>query len=191
MSDSVTRVSSILPDAFYDIIAYVIPSTFLLCGLYFSGVLNLSDQKTIALFDSTTWVFEIIIGLLLIGILYTIGVIIATLSFYFSRLPIKFLLLLFKKPDDDFNRGFGGKILRLKKKDNRDLYLEMTKRYSRVMLLRSLFLVFFILMLVTIFTRPWHEPVVYLGLCLVTLFSYYRRNIWLRNHFRIVDDLLT
>jgi len=143
MSNNLEKSFNILPEAFYDVLAYIIPSAYLVVGILL-GCDSLNKNKILNNASTTSWVIELFVGIIILGGLYCIGTIITSFSFYLIQKPIsKFLFAIKRKSRDE--RGidkytfdlFGDEIIKLRIQ-HPSISTEITKRYARLNLLRNI-----------------------------------------------------
>lgn len=173
---SKSSITSFFPEAFYDIIAYMAPGFLLISGIVYhtdSISVLVTEGKTansefqsylLSLLDAQ-WIVLIFFGLLFLGILYSIGLILSTLSIPLVRDIILLIVPLLKKIAIRYYkfRGKSKDIKIVKKQEMKNLVrfgylmlevriretgyiaLTMVKRYARFILVRNVTLVSLIL----------------------------------------------
>lgn len=175
---SLKELTEIIPEGFYDLFVYIIPAVVLVAGVdYLIPSINLIDILTSL---ETSWVFDLLEILLIIGALYCIGMVITTLSYFTAHRFIYYMIKLFKVKSINIknHRGLDFGDLTLDLRVNNPLQvLEMVKRLARVTLSRNLLLVFFIL---TIYSINKSGTIFFLISTLILLFTAYQRVIWFR-----------
>ena len=95
---NIEKITSPLPEAFYDVLAYIVSSTFFFIGTIYS--IGFIDQNlTKITLPQFSWVWDLLIGFIIFGSLYCIGLILTTYSYYVIQKPIKFILIKTSKLD--------------------------------------------------------------------------------------------
>lgn len=175
---SIKEVAELIPEGFYDIFAYIIPSAVLVGSIdYLNSSINLINSLESI---KSSWVFELLAILLIIGVLYCIGMVITTLSYCTVQRLIYYMIKLFKvksiKLENRKGLDFGDLTLDMRK-NNPIQVPEMIKRLARVNLSRNLFFVFLIL---TPYSINKSGTLFFICFTLIFLFTSYKRVIWYR-----------
>ena len=126
---NINKISEFLPEAFYDVISYIIASSYFLFGILLTFDFFYSfAEHSIALFSlDLTWVFELFIVLSLMSVLYVIGIILTTFSYWLILIPTKRLFNLFNR----FNLLTKGNNIDIAKFGTENLYIKA--HYSKLL----------------------------------------------------------
>ena len=179
-TNELTKLGNLLPDAFYDIFAYLIPSGFLLIGIVTSLPVDTISIPSDSIFNSIVW--SLLLAFLCIGGLYTIGLILTNFSYYVILLPI--LTMLGIKIKSKFDRSY------LKAKaSNAMICIELTKRYVRIILLRNIAFSSILLVIFYLIQGEWKYLFVVSFIFLVTFVSTWIRSKWLNDNIEFINNL--
>ena len=179
-----SKTSSFLPDAFYDIFTYITPSLFLVTGILLS-LDNPSALTAIYRYNASSFLVDIAILIVAIGILYTIGTILTTLSYLMiHRIFKKRLIRKDKIEDTEYDIG---DILIIVKSNAPLVALEYAKRWSRLNLTRNTSLVTFILSFVYLFRQKFFIASILLGFTIILLWMVYIRILWIYEDFETIQ----
>lgn len=177
--DKIEKVANSVPNTFYDLIAYVVPSVIFVAALIVENIIDITFLESELSFIRNSWIYDIFFGFLGIAILYAIGVIIATLSYTFIKDPVVFLLKKVKIYEPEMSIGLATIMLEIQSKYNREIYSEMVKKHARVILLRNLTLTVFLIYIIRVIaTGKFDNGAFYIPLFLIVLFAYFRRYRW-------------
>ncbi|MEM6718023.1 MAG: hypothetical protein AAF611_01775 [Bacteroidota bacterium] len=179
MKNQFEKTANSLPNAFYDLIAYVIPSGIFIFFLIFEKVVNINSYDSNLSFFKDSWIYDLFFSFLYIALLYTLGVIISTLSYVLVRKPVLFFLSKFKKINSKMKKGLGTQMLTVQVQFNTEIYSEMLKKYARVILLRNLTLTFLaILIIKMVYLWNYDYLLMYLFLFGIVFAAYCIRHYW-------------
>ncbi|PLX02762.1 MAG: hypothetical protein C0595_09560 [Marinilabiliales bacterium] len=183
-TNSIYKSPSNLPEGFYDLMVYIISSLILVLGyLYISNNMELINKLN----NNSTWVFELLMMLFILGGLYTIGILITTFSKWIFFKPCELLLsnrLKNKKLDFTY---WEKELIKIKSKSIH-LNNEITKRYARFVMLRNL--AFSSLVLSIIELQFGHYNFLFLIIFSISLIAYILRLIELIDEFDTIKDEL-
>jgi hypothetical protein len=176
-----------LPEAFYDVLTYIIPSSYLaVCILLHFSAFNSDIANLVTITKS--WVFELLLGFLILGGLYFIGALITSFSYYLIHIPIVWFLRRINKNENDFYLIFGTEIFKLRI-EHPLLATDLTKRYARLNLTQNIVFSNFLLILLEVFS-PHNSGGIWLYYVVIifSLISSFIRIRWLNENFEALQE---
>jgi len=168
---------SFLPTGFYDLLAYIIPASFLLFGIAIIFPEVLAVPSKLYKLSTNSLVHDVFSSFLAFGFLYTIGSILTSFSYILFQILITKIFDGVSLKCFGFERDFGNQLLAvlpLEQKSN-----EITKRYARLNLIRNVALSSLILMIVSFFSSECLITITFLIIFLISLVNTALRTIWL------------
>ena len=124
----VEKYFGFLPEAFYDILTFLIPSAYLVIGVTICFPMENNDIWTLPILN--TWVWSLFGAFFVFGGLYTIGLVLTTFSYYVIFAPI--MVMRGEKLKYKLDKTY------LKTKVHKEsISIEFSKRYVRLLLLRN------------------------------------------------------
>ena len=178
-------IHELLPESFYDLLAYVVPSALFVVAIL--GSLEPEKVKTwIAHCTLDSTVYEILIGFFIFGALYLSGQVATSFSYFVVALPVRWVLRLFMPSFKDRNFGLLERWFAVRKTCVPGVRSEMSKRLARWVMSRNV--VFFGLVLIP-FSAVNADTVLLLVSLFCTgifLFDFAVRTTWVEQSFDVV-----
>lgn len=172
------NLSKVLPEGFYDAIAYIISSVYFLIGYLYSTD-RLIGFKLPNL--QTSWVIDLMLVFLIIGGLYVAGTIITTFSYWVIFKPYKWILIKINRSKYDVSFGYWG----TKNLEWRIIFPgiipELTKRYARLIMVRNVAFVSLIMTIYQFFLDNYNF--IFLWIFIITLITFLIRAVWLEENY--------
>lgn len=184
----VDNLAKLIPDVFYDILAYIVPASVMCVGIIlivdFIGTPIKNFYSNI-----TDAVDKIFIALFVLGLLYIVGQLITVCSYW----PVFGILGAFSRLTKRTAWIYGsGKTWQVGDKTrnadqayvaerNSDLRLEVMKRYTRMIMARNNTLVFLILAALALLMVNYSVAIICFMLFVLLLFEAYTRRVWFNN----------
>ena len=204
MTDQATeKALQILPDSYYDLLAYIVPSAYLILSYFYC--FNFGNTNVALLFDMNgSWVFELFFGFVVLGGLYAFGIILTTISSRLIIRPTRYAIEKFSpgdleklNPSKNVNYfdGMDSHSLKIKLLIP-EISPEITKRYARLTMIRNISLSSIMLFALSCIALDLKNTVFFLVASALSLFSYYMRYKWMcfnimeafTHHYEIKQD---
>ncbi len=205
------RTIRTLPEAFYDIIAYIIPSVYLVVGIVFSLKWSYKETFLNKLILERDWVKDLFLGFFILGGLYIVGLTVTTMSFFIIFKPL-YPLFGYRKYQSDSNSNItlndSKKMIpknnyskKLQKafdqfdKEYMEIKIlhtevshEITKRYARWVSIRNIAFLSLVLAIINIFMKNNFNFILFIVVFIITFIDSCVRRIWIEQN---INDILS
>ncbi len=188
--DETKEIINIIPESFYDVLAYIVPGAYLLVDT--SIVFNLFTIAEIKSVTSTniSWIIILLSSLIILGGLYYVGAILTTISYYLIQAPCSILLeKILDKNRSDYQFDLFEKIPLKLKNVSSPVGAELIKRYARLNLIRNIGMVALISIILLVFKWNITHFLISISVLIINLISILIRSKWLRNNIDKVTEI--
>lgn len=175
----------LIPDLFFDVLAYILPASLLAVGVMAIPVpSSVASPLLEAYMNVGVWFDRFIIILFGIGVLYIIGQLLTHISEQLIMLPLRQLASLrhvgdFTKSDIEWMPEYT-----FIRHTDATLGMEISKRYARTIMSRNNALVALILMILSTFSYQWPELIISGFLFSLFLHEAYSAQIFFARYLR-------
>ena len=177
-----TDFNKVLPESFYDLLAYIIPFSYFIGSLIYliEGEIPLSKINS---FTPDSVFFQALLSLIGLGLMYVGGQVATSLSFFIISRPVSWILHKLKKLSSN-KFSIIEFWFEIRTQNTPSVQAEIAKRIGRWVMTRNIAFLSLILIFYSGFAAGCSFIFVFISIFIVSLIDFSIRTVWLERSFK-------